>query len=338
MSANANKPLALDTRSRALPWAVGLPVVASAIFALPLYAPVWMVETAAAGLALAVASVAWRFGQTMQKRQIQAELDFGMLARRDTGSEQPGLAAWVLNMTAGLIGKIAKVTTATGEVIDGNSIALARTSNKMGTAVRSIGDMLQRSESVARATRAIREASSLMENDAEVAAEIVKAAKEQSEQSRGSIDKTVAALNETRDLSHMEELTATAVSTRDLMNDVSTEVINLSEIGKQLHEHLAEINADSEHARIFRLARTGAFQIQAALEGAIVSGKLTEAAVFDTAYRQISGTNPPKFKTHYDDFTDQTFPDIQEPKRGEVNRDGCLGHGFVETPISALDL
>ena len=45
------KPLALAAHSHALTWVLGLPVLASAIFALQLYAPVWLVAATAAGLA-----------------------------------------------------------------------------------------------------------------------------------------------------------------------------------------------------------------------------------------------------------------------------------------------
>jgi methyl-accepting chemotaxis protein len=52
------------------------------------------------------------------------------------------------------------------------------------------------------------------------------------------------------------------------------------------------------------LAQTGAAATSHMLEDAIASGRLTEAQVFDTNYQVIPNTNPPKYSTGYDSFTD----------------------------------
>lgn len=98
-----------------------------------------------------------------------------------------------------------------------------------------------------------------------------------------------------------------------LMGNVSEKILDLANIGEQLHEHLAEINFAPKHAEKYAYARAGADKVQTAFEQAIAAGKLSEDAIFDKNYRQITGTNPPKFKTKYDDFTDEVFPSIQEP-------------------------
>ncbi|PKO16585.1 MAG: hypothetical protein CVU39_07120 [Chloroflexi bacterium HGW-Chloroflexi-10] len=60
------------------------------------------------------------------------------------------------------------------------------------------------------------------------------------------------------------------------------------------------------------MATTGASAAQHILEDAIASGRLTEAEVFDTNYVPISGTNPQKYTTTYDAFTDENFQDIED--------------------------
>ena len=42
-------------------------------------------------------------------------------------------------------------------------------------------------------------------------------------------------------------------------------------------------------------------------------GRISEADLFDRNYQPIAGTNPQKFTTRFDRFTDETLPGIQEP-------------------------
>ncbi|WP_018086896.1 methyl-accepting chemotaxis protein [Desulfurispora thermophila] len=58
------------------------------------------------------------------------------------------------------------------------------------------------------------------------------------------------------------------------------------------------------------LAVAGAAAIGKLLEDAIMSGQLTSEQVFDTNYREIPGTNPKRYKTAYDDWTDVHFPSV----------------------------
>jgi methyl-accepting chemotaxis protein len=60
------------------------------------------------------------------------------------------------------------------------------------------------------------------------------------------------------------------------------------------------------------MALSSAGAIAHVLEDAIASGRLTEAQVFDTNYRPISGTDPPKYHTAYDDFTDDNVLGIED--------------------------
>lgn len=60
------------------------------------------------------------------------------------------------------------------------------------------------------------------------------------------------------------------------------------------------------------MAQSGAAAVGHILEDAIASGRLSEAQVFDTQYQPIEGTDPPKYHTAYDSFTDANFPAVQE--------------------------
>lgn len=61
-----------------------------------------------------------------------------------------------------------------------------------------------------------------------------------------------------------------------------------------------------------RAALAGAEAVSRILEGAIANGQLTEAQVFDTNYRPVADTNPRKYHTAYDHFTDAHILGIED--------------------------
>ena len=60
-------------------------------------------------------------------------------------------------------------------------------------------------------------------------------------------------------------------------------------------------------------AREGAAAIAAAFEAALDTGRITEGALFDRAYRPITGTDPQQHDSAYAWLTDELLPPIQEP-------------------------
>jgi methyl-accepting chemotaxis protein len=65
-------------------------------------------------------------------------------------------------------------------------------------------------------------------------------------------------------------------------------------------------------AQIAQWAKAAAQECGAALEKAIDSHALKEADVFDRLYVPIPNTDPPKFHTRYDAYTDQAILPIEE--------------------------
>ena len=60
------------------------------------------------------------------------------------------------------------------------------------------------------------------------------------------------------------------------------------------------------------LAQTGAEATSKVLSDALRSGELTEAQVFDTDYRPIPDTDPPKYRTAYDAYTDVNLRHMED--------------------------
>lgn len=77
-------------------------------------------------------------------------------------------------------------------------------------------------------------------------------------------------------------------------------------------------NKEAENERQMHLekaktmAQTGAITMGRLLENAVLSGQLTEQQVFDQNYQEIPGTDPKRYKTAYDDWTDKNIREIQD--------------------------
>ncbi|MGE5027441.1 MAG: methyl-accepting chemotaxis protein [Betaproteobacteria bacterium] len=96
------------------------------------------------------------------------------------------------------------------------------------------------------------------------------------------------------------------------MKSVSEQSMALSDLGEGLHESLVGLNLDTIHSRMFTIARQTADEVQATFEEAVKSGKMRLDDLFDRNHKPIPGTNPQKYNTLFDAFTDRMLPAIQE--------------------------
>ncbi|WP_285420247.1 methyl-accepting chemotaxis protein [Pseudomonas sp. efr-133-TYG-5] len=102
-----------------------------------------------------------------------------------------------------------------------------------------------------------------------------------------------------------------------------------------ISERLAEVGLDDYHQRVYDLAREGAAQIAARFEADIDQGRISAEDLFDRQYQPIPNTQPAKFQTRFDRYTDQVLPAIQEPllprHEGLVFAIACTQQGYVPT-------
>jgi len=96
------------------------------------------------------------------------------------------------------------------------------------------------------------------------------------------------------------------------IRDISDQSMALSELGETMFESMTDLSIDTIHNRMFLTAKKTSAEITAMFEQAIRRGEISEASLFDRKYQPIPGTNPPKQKTAFDDFTDRILPDAQE--------------------------
>ncbi|MEB0045948.1 MULTISPECIES: methyl-accepting chemotaxis protein [unclassified Pseudomonas] len=104
---------------------------------------------------------------------------------------------------------------------------------------------------------------------------------------------------------------------------------------ESISERLAEVGLDDYHQRVYDLAREGASQIAARFEADIDQGRVSLDDLFDRHYQAIPKTQPAKFQTRFDGYTDQVLPAIQEPllprHEGLVFAIACTQQGYVPT-------
>jgi methyl-accepting chemotaxis protein len=94
---------------------------------------------------------------------------------------------------------------------------------------------------------------------------------------------------------------------------VAEQAIELSVETESIYRELSTVTEQSFFNPVLKEAQQAAAAIGALFEKALSDGKLTEQQLFAEQYQPIANTNPQKFHTAYDSFTDQFFPLIQEP-------------------------
>ena len=95
--------------------------------------------------------------------------------------------------------------------------------------------------------------------------------------------------------------------------EVSEKVIALSYQTEGIFRLLQSFEVNDRNGQVQRIAVETAAKIGQLFESSIASGKISESDLFNFNYQPVAGTNPQKFTTQFDSFTDNLLPQIQEP-------------------------
>ena len=143
--------------------------------------------------------------------------------------------------------------------------------------------------------------------------EILKNASEQEEQVR-TISRGV-----TDNHQQVEQISFSIATIHDELLDIESEMkgvseqnMALSDLSEGMYEALAQLELDTIHNRLFKVARNAADQIEEVFGQAIKSGQIGIDDLFDRQYQPIANTSPTKYTTRFDRYTDQVLPAIQE--------------------------
>jgi methyl-accepting chemotaxis protein len=97
------------------------------------------------------------------------------------------------------------------------------------------------------------------------------------------------------------------------VQQASEGALSLSDTAEQEYSAIAHFELDTVHDRMRHVAQQTAREIGRVFEQAVQAGRLSMADLLDRQYQPIEGTDPVKYRTRFDQFTDAVLPDIQEP-------------------------
>ncbi|MBE2258455.1 MAG: methyl-accepting chemotaxis protein [Candidatus Accumulibacter sp.] len=105
---------------------------------------------------------------------------------------------------------------------------------------------------------------------------------------------------------------AVAAETLVAVDHVECLAENLREISNVFKLGSAGDQALATHARMPEVVKQAALAVAQIFERAVDSGKIRIEDLFDDRYQPVANTRPQKFKTRFDDFTDQNVSALQE--------------------------
>lgn len=94
---------------------------------------------------------------------------------------------------------------------------------------------------------------------------------------------------------------------------LTTEADNLVELAEQVSEMLAEVALAPYHQQVYDAACQAAAQIARQFEDDLEQGRISLEALFDQQLTPIPGTSPQRYRSRFDQYTDDILPAIQEP-------------------------
>lgn len=129
--------------------------------------------------------------------------------------------------------------------------------------------------------------------------------------------------------SSIQKIRSEIISSDDEVRTLANQASSLMEVAEVSSAVLAEHTETNFHKVFYETARDCADKIADVFEHEIRSGSLSESDLFDRDYQPVDGTNPQKYATHYDQFTDRALPPIQE---AALNNDDNVVYAIVTDP------
>ena len=110
----------------------------------------------------------------------------------------------------------------------------------------------------------------------------------------------------------ISQTTAHYQETESEVSSIADKSSGLSDSAESIYESFGSGNLGEPHDTVRGEAMAAAQSIGHIFEDAIASGAIAQSALFSREYREIADTNPRKFSTDFDAFTDSVLPAIQE--------------------------
>ncbi len=227
--------------------------------------------------------------------------------------------AVVAEEVRGLAGRTAEATEEVGQMVED----IQRRTGEVAEQIRQLAADLD--EGVGQVEHTGRQLEGIAGYAASVERQITEIA-EGAEINRHQLDSLFAAVERMRgDLRVSDEQT----------HRLADAAVHLEAQAEAISERLAEVGLDDYHQRVYDLAREGARAIAARFSADIEDGRISAEDLFDRQYQPLPGTQPQKYRTRFDRYTDEVLPRIQEDllqrHEGLVFAIACTPEGYVPT-------
>ncbi|GAB4354653.1 MAG: methyl-accepting chemotaxis protein [Kiloniellaceae bacterium] len=114
-------------------------------------------------------------------------------------------------------------------------------------------------------------------------------------------------------VSTLEVMNGEVASSSDTLSEARDRVNRLIEVSERVIRLTAQSALNSVDGPFIEKVKDVAAEVTAAFEAALSEGRITEAELFDRAYKPIPGTNPEQLMAGCVKLTDAVLPEIQEP-------------------------
>jgi methyl-accepting chemotaxis protein len=142
---------------------------------------------------------------------------------------------------------------------------------------------------------------------------ILNSSSELSEQMDGIVQTSSHSAQEVNTISnYLGEIQDELASFGQRIESQERQTMGLTELSEGFYEKLVELNLETIHRRMFAVARAAADAVQTVFEEGVAQGKISQADLLSLEHTAISHTNPQKYSSKFDAFTDQVLPAIQE--------------------------
>lgn len=99
---------------------------------------------------------------------------------------------------------------------------------------------------------------------------------------------------------------------QDHVQLLDEQAIKQTNLAEEANATLAELEINGIHQKVYEVACEAVKLIEQCFKESISNNLISEAALFDRSHKPIVNSNPLKFSTQFDEFTDRVLPNIQE--------------------------